>query len=246
MTGAIYFEKNHLQPAKGEYVLWCDGMGTGQELHRNLDNAAVFVFQMHMAFSKAREGYENVRFYPVMDGMYITTPCRETLEDLIAEAFSTLAKMFIGGYGTKNKFMIRGGIAYGPVIHGEDISDDAFKGVEIEHSLKSAILLSPAMVAANKVETQAPPFGIYVDDSAKVLPVLADPADKGFISSLFQWWNRTRHEEYRPTATRLYEQINFYFKKAEAHSVGMNYNIDRIKAHKKIAEEYFGGLSTEH
>lgn len=72
MHPGLYLNKNKLPVPRGEYVVWCDGMGTGQELNRNLDRSAIFVFKLHAAFSKASEGLLNLNFYPVMDGMYIT------------------------------------------------------------------------------------------------------------------------------------------------------------------------------
>ena len=244
MESGLYLNKDMLPVPIGEYVLWCDGMGTGQELNRNLERSAVFVFKLHAAFLKASEGLLEVNFYPVMDGMYITCPHRKTIEDLVAEAFFLLAKDFITSHGTQNMFMVRGGIAFGPVIHGKDICDSAFGSIGVNNTVKNAILLSPAMVAANKVESKAPPFGIYVDDSAKTSPVLSNSSDKGFISSLYQWWSKERHSDKRYILENLYHNINHYFQKSKIHSIGMNYPIEKIVFHEKLLEEYLGGFST--
>jgi len=243
MQSELYLNKTKLPVPRGEYVVWCDGMGTGQELNRNLDRSAVFVFKLHSAFSKASEGLLHINFYPVMDGMYITCPNRETIEDLIAEVFYLLAKDFVSSNGTANMFLVRGGIAFGPVIHGKDICDSAFGDIVVNNRVKNSILLSPAMVAANRVESKAPPFGLYVDDSAKTSPVLVDPKDKGFISSLHQWWSRERHKSKRDVLPNLYHNIIHYFEKSKIHSVGMNYPTEKIEAHEKLLEEYMGAFS---
>lgn len=245
MESGLFVDKGMLPAAKGEYVLWCDGMGTGQELNRNLDSSAVFVLKLHAAFSRASEGQLGVKVYPVMDGMYITCSNRETIEDILAEAFFLLAKDFIASRGTKNMFMVRGGIAFGPVIHGADICDSVFGSIVVNSIVKDSILLSPAMVAANKVESKAPPFGIYVDDSAKTSPVLVSSSDKGFVSSLYQWWSKERHSEKKDILSNLYRNIVHYFDKSKTHSIGMNYPIERIEFHEKLLEEYLGGFSVD-
>ncbi|MDA3906736.1 MAG: hypothetical protein PF484_11735 [Bacteroidales bacterium] len=223
-------------------MVWCDGMGTGQELSRNLSRSSVLVFKLHMAFAAAQDIVGSVNIYPVMDGMYITSPDRQTIENIIKEAFKLLANDFIQAGGTKNMFMVRGGIAYGPVIHGKDIDPKAFGDYKIETSVKNAILLSPAMVPANKVESLAPPFGIYVDDSAKTSPILVNESDFGFISNLYQWWGKKEDESLKLLVSQLYHQIDFYLQKAKVHSVGMGFPLDRIETHLKLAYEYFGGI----
>lgn len=149
--------------------------------------------------------------------------------------------------------MMRAGLAFGPTLHGADIPEEAFfgtfnNGVVVEREAltesqlnyaRSQVLLSPAMVSAFQAEKLAPPFGIYVDDSAKSYPILST-AQHGYISNLFQWW--ILDHEAREIATALYNQILFYLSKAETHSVGMGYPIDSIDRHRKLAIEYFGGL----
>ena len=240
MAKEWFLEYSKIPQPQGEYVLWCDGMGTSRELNRSMNRAAGFVLGLHRAFAVARTEVPSIRCYPVMDGLYITTGCRDDLRLAIRVAFVQFARDFIGGHGTQNMFMMRGGLAYGPVLHGEDIPDEAFDDVEPIRNTKKSILLSPAMVLAYHAESKAPPFGIYVDDSAKTFPQLMVPEDTGFISNLYQWWRED--EDTASVARSLYEQIVFYLDKSRVHSVGMGYGIDRIEAHGQLAKEYFGGL----
>ena len=240
MTTEWFLDYSKIPSPKGEYVLWCDGMGTSRELNRSMVRAAGFVLKLHRAFAVALIRVPSIRCYPVMDGLYLTTGSSEDLRLAIRVAFVQFARDFISGRGTQNKFMMRGGLAYGPVLHGEDIPEEAFAEAEPIRDTKKSVLLSPAMVLAYRAESKAPPFGIYVDDSAKTFPQLTRPEDRGFISNLYQWWRED--EDATRVARHLYEQIVFYLNKSEVHSVGMGYDIDRIKAHKQLAEEYFGGL----
>lgn len=99
------------------------------------------------------------------------------------------------------------------------------------------------MVLAHNAEKLAPPFGIYVDDTAKCYPALCPNSDGSYISNLFQWW--IMDDEAREIASALYDQVLFYLSKGETHSVGMGYPIEAIRRHKELAVEYFGGLKKE-
>lgn len=216
-------------------------MGTSRVLYKSVHYGAVFVLGLHRAFATAMQEVNSIKCYPVMDGLYITTPSQNDLRLAVKIAFREMALEFINREGTKNMFMMRAGLAYGPVIHGADIPWDALESGDKLEETKNRVLLSPAMVSAYRAESKAPPFGIiYVDDTAKTFPGLSEPEDHGFYSNLYQWW--VDDDEATIIAKRLYEQIKFYLQKAEVRSVGMGYERDRIQAHKNLAEEYFGGL----
>jgi len=239
MTSRLFLDYSKIPPPKGEYVLWCDGMGTSRELNRSLERAASFVLMLHRAFAEVGN-VPSIRSYPVMDGLYVTSGSRTDLMNAIKVAFAHFGRDFIKERGTKNMFMMRGGIAYGPVLHGDNIPDEAFADDKLTSDTKRSILLSPAMVLAYLAESKAPPFGIYVDDSAKTYPQLTKTDDRGFISNLYQWWQFD--EDATSLARDLYKQIVFYLDKARIHSVGMGYSVERIQAHGRLAEEYFGGI----
>lgn len=257
MKTNLYFDSKRMPPPKGEFIAWCDGMGTGRCLSRSLHEAANSVFKLHSAFSIAQSGTTGVCFYPVMDGVYITSPSRNTMNQVLRNAFCELAKEFVHRPGTPNMHMMRTGLAFGPVLHGGDIPAEAFFGTfkdgrEIQaetfeqsplRQIRLQVLLSPAMVLAYNAEKCAPPFGIYVDDTAKSYPNLCPNSDGTYISNLFQWW--IFDDEAREIATALYGQILFYLSKAETHSVGMGYPIEAIRRHRELAVEYFGGLKKE-
>ena len=253
----LYFDAEYLPVPKGEYVAWCDGMGTGRCLAKSLHRAANHVFKLHAAFSLAKSTAEGIRCYPVMDGVYITAPSRDSIREALRTAFCELGREFISGHGTSHMFMMRGGLAFGPVLHGDDVEEEAFYGklrgggaVSQEefrasplYQARSQVLLSPAMVLAYNAEKLAPPFGIYVDDSAKSYPVLVHE-DAGFISNLYQWW--PGHEDAEEVASLLYDQILFYLTKSLTHSVGIGYKTESIERHRCLAIEYFGGLKKEN
>jgi len=256
MQRNLYFNARKLQPPGGEFIAWCDCMGTGRCLSRSLHRAANSVFKLHAASSLAQSKTSGVRCYPVMDGIYVTTPSRDTMNRFLQHTFCALAQEFVAGHGTAHMFMMRAGLAFGPTLHGADIPEEAFFGdfgdgrridrdsfqQSVLYEDRRQVLLSPAMVLAYKAERLAPPFGVYVDDSAKCYPVLSSEAGGSYISTLWQWW--ILDEDARKIATVLYDQISFYLDKAETHSVGMGYPIESIRRHRALAVEYFGGLGT--
>ena len=243
MHSNLYFELSSLPKPNGEYVFWCDGMGTSNELSRSLTRAAGFVFKIHMAFAIAKKAIDEITIYPVMDGLYITSKNRKNMRDVIRIAYSELAREFIHRGPSQHMFMLRGGLAYGPVIHGKDVMDEAFGNIEGAINSKSSVLLSPAMVNAYHAETYAPPYGVYVDDTAKYIPCLTQEDDNGFISNLWQWWRGC--EEATKIAELLYNQIEFYLEKCEVHSIGMGYKKESIEKHRALALEYFGGFKRD-
>lgn len=99
METRLYFDSKHLPVPRGEYVLWCDGMGTGQLLKRSLARAASIVFKIHQAFDIALRNTD-ARCYPLMDGIYVTTPDRNIMTKILEVAFSELACEFIHTRGT--------------------------------------------------------------------------------------------------------------------------------------------------
>lgn len=255
MQTHLYFDSSYLPHPQAEFIAWCDGMGTARCLSRSLHQAAHSVFKLHAAFSIAQSMVPAVRCYPVMDGVYVTSSSRNDMNGVLRNAFCELGREFVGRPGTAKMHMMRAGLAFGPTLHGADIPEDAFFGsykngltVEREAFVSSAlsqarsqVLLSPAMVLAYQAEKLAPPFGIYVDHSAKVYPALSPTAHGSYISNLFQWWQLD--DEAREVATALYDQILFYLSKAETHSVGMGYPRESILRHRELAVEYFGGLT---
>ncbi len=109
MKPGAFLDYEKMPIPSGEYVLWCDGMGTGRQLSRALNRTASFVLRLHRAFAVAREKVPGVRCYPVMDGLYVTTPSNDDFRTLARIAFVQYAHEFISGRGTQNKFMMRAG-----------------------------------------------------------------------------------------------------------------------------------------
>lgn len=249
----LYFNADQLQDARGEYVAWCDGMGTGSALSTSLKHAANFVFKLHRAFGNAVDSVDGARLYPLMDGMYVTSPSRDTIQSVIRAAYTDLAREFYAHKEIHKHFIVRGAVAYGATLHGADVPEEAFvHGIGSQHekknrkafaestmdSSRTTLLLSSAMATAYHAENSAPPFGVYVHDTALAIPQLVDQHDKGFSSRLWRWWRGNTASI--TVAKELAPALTSYFDKAEQCSKDLNYPLEAIKKHRESLPEYYG------
>ena len=248
----LYFDSQKLHEAKGEYVLWCDGMGTGKVLSTSLRHASNFIFKLHSAFDKAIDGVDSSNVYPIMDGMYVTTPNFDDMAEIIEVAFTELAEEFLDWDDLNKKFMVRGGIAFAGTLHGEEIDSEAFapepgkfdvhtdqsefEGSTLDET-RSNLLLSSAMVPATRCEDKAPPFGIFVHDSALSFPEVVESNDNGFPSHLWRWWEHK--DSTRKVARSLSKKVIDYLEEARSRSHELGYPSKSIEKHKTLALEYF-------
>ena len=249
----LYFNADELPQVHGEYVLWCDGMGTGGALSTSLSHVANFVFKLHRAFGDVVGKVSDARLYPLMDGMYVTSVSRDSIQTVIRNAFVKLAKEFVAHADVHKHFIVRAAVAYGATLHGSDVPDEAFVyGIGTEHETKnrkafsnstlnqtrSALLLSSAMAIAYHTESIAPPFGVYVHDSALSVPQLVNPRDGGFPSHLWSWWRGNAAAS--TIAKKLAPAIEQYFTQAEQQSRNIDYPLEAINKHREALSEYFG------
>jgi hypothetical protein len=198
METHLYFDSQHLPDAHGEFVAWCDGMGTGQCLSRSLHQAANSVFKLHSAFSIARQTLSAVRCYPVMDGVYVTSPTRGDMQKILKSAFGELAREFINRPGIKNMHMMRAGF-----VMANSASDARGSELEIRKKLiKDRAVDVIAAVGSNFFYTVTLPCTLWFLDRGKKD---TDRADKVlFIDSrdIYQQVDRA-HREFTP------EQVEF-------------------------------------
>ena len=127
--------------------------------------------------------------------------------------------------------MIRGGLAFGPVIHGHDVGQCAPE-LQNNPSYRDSVLLGMPMVQAHLSERGAPPFGVFVHESARVFaPSGTDPLH-------WIWWKWKRDEE-AETWNTLKDQLTAHFEWCKARAQAILYSEDRIEAHMKMVEQYF-------
>ena len=209
-------------PRKNEYVCWLDLMGTKSLMKRSPTTCTINICQLHVCLSSFKS--ENVRLYPVMDGAFITTKSKTDLKNFLRNVFSSMSNDFIEGKNHLYQSIIRASIAFGPLIHGIDIESD-----KISKEYKNSLLFGLPMTQAYSSENKAPPFGIYIDKSARTF---ATPDEKPFTTRWYIWFDP------KYDSGRLIKAINKFYDWAEKMSFCLPLNEDTILLHKKKSEQY--------
>lgn len=206
-----------------------------------------------------------IRAYPMMDGAYIISETWDDLIELLKLTFIESARDYLmedqytdidpqdaEDKRNSQRAFIRASVAYGKVIEGNTIPREACipVGNSVNHNFfmqdmragdsyryKDSILLGYPMVKAYSGEQKAPPFGIFIDESAR-------PVNTPY--SWWKWFETTYAGDGRRDTdwntqykVKFIKAIKSYFKYAERHAYEIDYKIDRIKEHKRMFSEYF-------
>ena len=220
--------------AKPEYVAWIDLMGARGWMAGSIRRAAEMIALIHVAGHRAAKKY-NVKVYPVIDGIYLIGEEKRQFRSATSLVMRILAATFLARDKQDRRFLVRGGIAYGRVLHGADIAkihDD----LESDPAYASCLALGIAIGQAFEAEKKAPPFGYYVDFTARST---ASENESPYISAFSRWWNvKTQSIE----AQKFGSQIENYFEYLESRRHELEYSEDRMKQHRNLAKEYFNRL----
>lgn len=232
----VFFNSAKLGFPTYDYVCWIDVMGTSNQMLRSLPIAANFIFKLQASALEAREekGHlGNVRLYPTIDGIYITSKSRWHMRNVINQTMCRCALTFLAEKDPYHQFLVRGAVAYGPVYHGLDLDPDATYTMAANPQVRDAILLGLPMAQAHQAESEAAPFGISVHSSARGF---APPGEQPFG---FIWidWFRFCNPRVDPVA--LLGKMETYFEYQRKHTTVTGYKPDRVEFHSKLAREFF-------
>lgn len=225
-----YFNAGQLPRMQPAYVAWLDVMGVRAIMGRSLPATANFVFKLHIAALEGRDGIE-ITLYPVMDGMYVVSSTRRGLVTFLQRVFVRLARMFVHEERPEHQFIVKSAIAFGPVIQGADIPRAASESLDEAGAYKGALLLGMPMVQAVQGEPKAPPFGIFVDVSARAF---APARERPFNQVWWHWWPNDNTE----LRDSLSAALARYYEWASAHHSAIEYDPERIAVHRVMAAEY--------
>lgn len=231
----IYFNSELLPEAEQEYVAWVDVMGIGPAMGRSVTGAANFIFKLHAV--AAKNHVEGITLYPIMDGFYVATADQKAMQTFLKNVYTECAKEFLSEKKKpQHRFIIRGALAYGPVIHGISVGDDVFTKQGAGNPFgqmnmyKNSIMMGMPMVQAHTHEAKAPPFGLYIHESARTFaPLGAKPMNH-------VWWKWSNNSS--PTWRELRSLLAAHFKWCISNSLSLEYDSERIAAHKNMSEQY--------
>lgn len=225
----LFFDSRNLPGPTTEYVAWVDIMGTQSAMSRSIDATANFVFKLHTAVIQSNT--MGIDIYPVMDGFYASSPSQSNILDFLRSVFLLVADEFIQTSLPLHKFIIRGGLAFGPVIHGRSINAQSSPALANNPAYRDSILLGMPMVQSHLCERSAPPFGIFVHESARSF------APPGLAPIHFTWWKWANNSN--QTWRTLKRSLNQHYTWCSRRSMALEYSIERIKAHKEMIDQYF-------
>ena len=224
----LIFNAGHLPQPSQEFVAWVDVMGIQVSMSRSLAKSANFIFKLHTAALQAPN--QNVKMYPVMDGFYASAANQKDILDFLNSVMGAIANVFINEASMEHRFLAKGALAFGPLIHGNAIPNAASPALHGNQQYRDSLLLGMPMVQANTCERLAPPFGIYVHESARTF---SPPGDKPIN---FIWWKWRNPND--PVWGQLRTALDNYFDWCEKRAGAIEYELSRIDAHRTMARQY--------
>ena len=212
---------------ESKYVCWIDIMGTKNTMKQSLARASNFILKFHSKVIQAQQG--NIISYPLMDGVFITCKNLETLKQTINSIFTEIATMFTQETNFDHKFLIRGALAKGEIIDGCEINNNICKNINELQNYRDALLLGMPMIQAIEAEHYAPPFGIYIHESAREF--------KNLQGRYYQWSVNNIQLQ-----GKLKKHIDNYFKKCSTQYHHLEMEKEKIKLYQELNNEYFATL----
>jgi hypothetical protein len=211
------------------YVLWLDIMGIQSIMSRSLPISANFIFKFHSAALQANRDF--VEIYPVMDGLYAVTDNQDHLRAFVKGFYEMVARAFISEDEHRHRFVVRGGMAYGPTIKGAGVSAEASPTVGANPDYAKTVLLGMPVIQAHTGDRDAPPFGVFVNESARAFgPLRTRP----FNETWWRWYDPDQHE----LAVELRAALDDYYGWCMLHSLPILYEKIKIEDHQEKAHQY--------
>lgn len=221
----IYFNDADFPEMKNEYVLWVDIMGTKNNMSQSVRTSSIFICKLHVAILNAKKNINDIHVYPMMDGAYVTSQNENDMKSFIKKLFNALSDTLIAEKNDFHKFLVKGSLAYGPVLHGHSIQNTCSILFEKNRAYVDNILLGLPMIQACKGEKNAPPFGIYCDESARVI-------GHEFAHRWHKWCAKSK-------APMVARSVQSYFDYSKEHYYEIGYPLEKIKEHEEKAKQYF-------
>jgi len=206
-------------------------MGSRKAMSYSWRRSANFIGRLHSAVLSCDR--VNARVYPVMDGVFITSRSHRDMLSLVRAVLANLAFTFAKAKDDRHRFLVRGGLAFGHVVHGADIDKGASPIIAEAGSYRDSLLFGIPMIQAFEAEHHAPPFGVAIDVSARGF------SEDGFVPLSGRWFIWHNQTDY-PFMAEFKDALKKYFDWCDRHAQSMEYGKDRLLEHRNMAEEYFG------
>lgn len=209
-----------------EYVCWIDIMGTKNTMSESFQKAANFILKFHSCVIDAVKRGEKVTFYPLMDGVFITCPNSTTIRKVIDTVFSSVAKIFLAEEKNGYRFLIKGSLSYGDIAHGANIDEKVCEKLSNEDAYKNSLMCGMPMIQAFTAEQTAPPFGVYIHESART------PSE---LQGKYYAWTAQNGIDKKT----LKDKIKTYFNWCKYFNRYLEMDPQKIDLYMQLTEEYF-------
>ena len=219
-TRSIYFNVDGIEPVEG-YVVWIDMMGAASIMKRSLKMSMNFIGRIHIAALLCKK-HNKIDLYPVMDGFYVYCKDEDTVKKFIDCVFEKIFNYFKNSK-LENRFLLRGSIAYGKVYKGNNITskNNHMLGT---NDYKNSLLVGMPVIQAYETERLAPPFGVYVHESARFAG--------DFPFTWYRWFKNNNYNCY-------WVEIKKYFEWSAKIPNMLDYPKEKIEEHRSLAKEFF-------
>lgn len=165
--------------------------------------------------------------------MYACSVDRGALRVFLRGVFRDLAHEFINQPRDEFRFIARGAVAKGKIYRGSGLEDDASWVLRDHPQYRDALFVGKAMGRANAAERDAPPFGVFLHDTAQ------DVGDTGEPFPFDYWW-RWFTDEDSELVGGLRKAMNSYYDWCARAAGNIHYSVSRSRYHRGQASLYFG------
>lgn len=220
-------------------MAWLDVMGMGAVASRSVMEAAIKTFKLHIASLAAYEASsgphkQQLNMYPMMDGIYLISSDKAALIELLNSVFIALGKNVVDTDEFKFILIIKGTIAYGPIIEGEQLDGSNELLKDTQHKARTMVGLP--IIQAFKSEEIAPPFGVHVHESARAFaPEGEVPLNSVWWEWFRPWGDDTNQED---LARDVHEKLDHYYDWCQRNSERIGYDTDSITEHRGLVDQY--------
>jgi hypothetical protein len=224
------FAHDKMLPATHKYVGWIDVMGSQSVMLRSLNMSAHFLMKLHLASLHAHDS--SIMLFPVIDGIYACSTSQKAILNFLNRVNSALAITFILEPVSLHKFMVRSGLAYGPVITGKETLACADELRENSKHISQVFFGAP-LTQAFQIEKKSAPFGVSLHESVRSFAPIKETPMSG---TYWKWWKRPQEDA---LALELFDSLKKYYAWCLAHTAMLSYEKADIERHIELAKEYF-------
>lgn len=222
------------------YVCWLDVMGMQKTMSSSLEKAMNFVLKFHNCIVEAvgavNQSSVVVYNYPIMDGVYLASSNSTELGNVVADIYNRTAAIFLQEPCLARCFVIRGALAKGKILHGDTLQKRRptlkFNCAALSGSaVMQQLMVGMPMIQAYVSERNAPPFGVYIHESAREYGKLQ--------GCYYEWWRHVISGG-MVDLVHLKQKLDDYFAFCATKKYQLEMEETKIRRYRELVQEYFG------